>query len=113
MIALLRTKTQLRQWSMRYHVDNFDRPLDQCRPFPIHDTIAQKLEFANQCRASYIRLQLEYGKLNIRHSSFQDSGHTSRADQVVTEMESLIGLINVEWYQYQDSIVEVAMAFAS
>jgi hypothetical protein len=28
-------------------------------------------------------------------------------------MESLIGLINIEWYQYQDSIVEVAMAFAS
>jgi len=26
-------------------------------------------------------------------------------------MESLIGLINVEWYQYQDSIVEVAKAF--
>jgi len=35
------------------------------------------------------------------------------ADQVVTETESLIGLFNVEWYQYQDFIVEVAMAFAS
>ena len=51
--------------------------------------------------------------VNIRHSGFQDSGHVSRADQAVTEMEGLIGLINVEWYQYQDSIVEVAMAFAS
>jgi hypothetical protein len=28
-------------------------------------------------------------------------------------MESLIGLINIEWYQYQDSIVEVAKAFTS
>jgi hypothetical protein len=28
-------------------------------------------------------------------------------------MESLIGLINVEWFQYQDSIVEVAKAFTS
>jgi hypothetical protein len=28
-------------------------------------------------------------------------------------MESLIGLINIEWYQYQDSIVEVARAFTS
>ncbi len=94
-------------------MDNFDRLLDRCRPFPIYDTIAQKLEFANQCRASYIRLHLEYGKLNIRHSRFQNSGHISRADQVVTETESLIGLFNVEWYQYQDFIVEVAMAFAS
>jgi hypothetical protein len=56
---------------------------------------------------------LEYGKLNIRHSGFQDSGHVSRADQAVKEMESLIGLINIEWYQYQDSIVEVARAFTS
>jgi len=111
MIALLRTRTQLRQWSMRYDVNNFDRPLDQCRDFPVFDTIKEKLDFANQCRESYIRLQLEYGKLNIRHSGLQDSGHTSRADQAVTEMESLIGLINVEWYQYQDSIVEVAKAF--
>ena len=87
--------------------------MDRCRPFPIHDTIAQKLEFANQCRASYIQLQLEYGKLNIRHSRFQNSDHTSRADQVVSETESLIGFFNVEWYQYQDFIVEVAMAFAS
>jgi hypothetical protein len=111
MIALLRTKTQLRQWSMRYDVNNFDRPMDQCRNFPVFDTIKQKLEFANQCRESYIKLQLEYGKLNIRHSGFQDSGHASRADQAVKEMESLIGLINLEWYQYQDSIVEVARAF--
>jgi hypothetical protein len=43
MIALLRTKTQLRQWSMRYDVNNFDRPLDQCRDFPVFDTIKQKL----------------------------------------------------------------------
>jgi len=49
MIALLRTKTQLRQWSMRYDVNNFDRPMDQCRDFPVFDTIKQKLEFANQC----------------------------------------------------------------
>jgi hypothetical protein len=56
---------------------------------------------------------LEYGKLNIRHSGLQDSGHVSRADQAVREMESLIGLVNIEWYQYQDSIVEVAKAFTS
>jgi hypothetical protein len=62
MIALLKTKTQLRQWSMRYDVSNFDRPMDQCRNFPVFDTIKQKLEYANQCRASYIKLQLEYGK---------------------------------------------------
>jgi hypothetical protein len=28
-------------------------------------------------------------------------------------MKSLIGLINIEWYQYQDSIVEVTRAFTS
>ena len=47
---------------MRYDVSNFDRPMDQCRNFPVFDTIKQKLEYANQCRASYIKLQLEYGK---------------------------------------------------
>ena len=100
MIALLKTKTQLRQWSMIYDVSNFDRPMDQCINFPVFDTIQQKLEYANQCIESYIKLQLEYGKLNIRHSGFQYSGHVSRADQAVTKMESLIGLINVECYQY-------------
>jgi hypothetical protein len=112
MIALLVTRTQLKYWSMRYDVNNFDRPLNQCRDFPVFDTIKQKLEYANQCRESYMRLQLQYGQINIRHAGFQDSGHVSRADQAVREMESLIGLINIEWYQYQDSIVEVAMAFA-
>jgi hypothetical protein len=41
----------------------------------------------------------------------QDQYHHARAAEVEVKMNCLINLIRVEWFQYQDAMVEYSTAF--
>jgi hypothetical protein len=96
---------------MRYDHTYFVRTPKEIRSYSIRDTIQEKLVLAIQYRDLYNILQFEYGKLNVMHARMQDQYLHSRAAEVKTDC--LINLIKLEWFQYQDAMVECPTAFCA
>jgi len=96
---------------MRYDHTYFVRTPEEIRSYSIRDTIQEKLVLAIQHRDSYNILQFEYGKLNVMHAGMQDQYLHSRAAEV--KRDCLINLIRLEWFQYQDAMVEYSTAFCA
>jgi hypothetical protein len=98
---------------MRYDHTYFIRTPEEIRSYSIRDTIQEKLALAIQYKDSYNTLQFEYGRLNVMHARMQDQYQHARAAEVEVKMDCLVNLIRLEWYQYQDAMVEYSTAICA
>jgi len=99
-------------WSHRYDHTYLIRPHNM-RSDSFYETLTDKIRHARQCKKAYDALQFEYGRINAMHSRQLENYEHARASISVQKMECILDLIRLEWFQYQDAMIEYSMAVVS